>query len=617
MYRVCKDLEPCCLDRLSEGRREAIAQPEPRSGARAALAVGTLVLVALVGYGVLSTFVAAPRVFGDEVIYLDAGDSLADGHGLRVQEQPYGRGPGYPATIASIASVTQDRSTVYFWTKLANALWFALTAIPIYLLARRLLPRSSSLAVTALSLLIPSSIYVGLVMTDSLAYLVGLVALYAIVLAVERPTWQRQLAAPALVFVAYLVRPQFAVLYPAYLLALAAASRRRLRDLAVTAGLTGLAILVGGGLLIARGASSLGDYAFLWRSYDLAGVARMVDYHFAVLALYLGLIPLVVLPAAVAVLYRRARAGSAPHRAFLLVYVSTTVLALFVAAAFAASGSSQGRLYDRYVFYIVPLWLIVGAAWLREGAPRPRRALGLGAALLLGALAALPFDVYVVDDASKDLHAAGTPIWAHLETWAVAHGQTGHRAIALVAALTAAAVFATPRRWIWTLAVPVVAVLAANSALLWTHGIRDNNGGVFESQSSASRSWVDRVVPDNESVALLQVQPSGCRRQLGYAYMLTEFFNDSVDSTPLLGAVPYGGLPAEVMDVSRAGQLVDTDGQTLTARWIVAPSGVEVRGTPVAEGTTDHLVLWRVRGESVKVLARSNHQVELQACNSA
>jgi hypothetical protein len=164
---------------------------------------------------------------------------------------------------------------------------------------------------------------------------------------------------------------------------------------------------------------------------------------------------------------------------------------------------------------------------------------------------------------------------------------------------------------------PLVAVFATNSALLWTHGIRDNNGGVFESQSSVSRSWIDQVVPDNESVALLQVQPSGCQRQLGYAYLLTEFFNDRVDSMPQLGVAPYGGLPSDVVDVNSAGQLIDADGQTLTARWIVAPSGVEVRGTPVAEGTTDHLVLWRVQGESVKMLARSNRQVEAQACNTA
>ena len=605
------------MDLPFAGKKGVIAGTEPRSRTRAALAVGALVLVAFVGYGVLSTFIAAPRVFGDEVIYLDAGDSLADGHGLRVQQQSYGRGPAYPATIAPVASVTQDRSTVYFWTKLANALWFALAAIPIYLLARRLLPRKSSIAVTALSLLIPSSIYVGLVMTDSLAYLAGMIALYAIVLAVERATWRRQLAVPAAVLVAYLVRPQFAVLYPAYLLALAAASRHRLRDLVLTGALTGLGILVGGGLLIARGASSLGDYAFLWGSYDVTGVARMVDYHFAELALYLGLIPLVVLPAAIAVLYRRARAGSAAHGAFLVVFMSTTLLALLVAAVFASSPSSQGRLYDRYVFYVVPLWLIVTAVWLREGAPRPRRALGVGAVLLLGALAALPFDVYVVDDASKELHAAGTPVWAHLESWAVAHGQTGHRAIGLVAVLAAAAVFAIPRRRVWALALPLLAVFATNSALLWSHAIRDSNGGIFESQSSASRSWVDAVVPEEQSVTLLQVQPSGCQRQLGYAYMLTEFFNDRVDSMPQLGVAPYGGLPTEIVHVTRAGHLAESDGKTLKANWVVAPSGVEVRGTVVAKGTTDHLVLWRVQGEFVEMLARSNRQVESQACNTA
>jgi hypothetical protein len=605
------------LDRHAVGKKGVIAGPEPRSRARAALAVGALVLVALVGYGVLSTYVAAPRVFGDEIIYLDAGDSLADGHGLRVQDAPYGRGPGYPATIAPIARVTQDRSTVYFWAKLANALWFALTAIPIYLLARRLLPRRSSFAVSALSLLLPSSIYVGLVMTDSLAYLVGAVALYAIVLAVERPTWQRQLAVPAAVVVAYLVRPQFAVLYPAYLLALVAASRRRLRDLALTGALTAAGILVAGGLLLTQGSSSLGDYAFLWRSYDLDGVARMVDYHYAELGLYLGLIPLVVLPAAVAAVYRRARAGSAAHRAFLVVFATTTFLALFVAAVFASSPSSQGRLYDRYVFYVVPLWLILGAVWLHEGAPRPRRLIGLGAVLLLGALAVLPFDIYVVDDASKELHAAGTPVWTQLEKWAAAHGQTGHRAIALVALLVIAGVLAVPRRRAWTLALPLAAVFAVNSALLWTHGIRDNNGDVFASQNATSRSWVDRVVPENASVTVLQVQPAGCQRELGYAYMLTEFFNDRVDAMPELGVAPYGGLPPDEVHVTSTGRLVDNEGQKVSARWLVAPSGVEVRGTAVAEGTTDHLVLWRVSGDQPELVASSNRQVESQACNSA
>jgi hypothetical protein len=41
------------------------------------------VLVALVGYGVLSTLVAAPRVFGDEVIYPTAGRWTHDGSSRR------------------------------------------------------------------------------------------------------------------------------------------------------------------------------------------------------------------------------------------------------------------------------------------------------------------------------------------------------------------------------------------------------------------------------------------------------------------------------------------------------------------------------------------------------
>ncbi|TMK33241.1 MAG: hypothetical protein E6G64_04795, partial [Actinobacteria bacterium] len=83
-----------------------------------ALAIATVVATAFAVYGLLSTFVNAPRVFGDEVIYMDAADSLADGHGLRVQGERYGRGPGYPAAIAPILVATQNRTVAYLWIKL-------------------------------------------------------------------------------------------------------------------------------------------------------------------------------------------------------------------------------------------------------------------------------------------------------------------------------------------------------------------------------------------------------------------------------------------------------------------------------------------------------------------
>jgi hypothetical protein len=593
-------------------------------GRTAALTLATLVAAAFAGYGLLSTFVDAPRVFGDEIIYMDAADSLADGHGLSVQGRHYGRGPGYPAVVAPIFVATQQRSTAYFWTKLLNAFAFALTAVPIYFLARRLLPRRPSALVAALSLAIPSSIYIGLVMTDSLAYLLATGALLAIALALERPTVPRQIATFACIGLACLVRSQFAVLLPAYLLALAAvaASRRdrrrwdELRRLWPTAALALAAVVVAAGVLVTRGSSVLGDYAFVVRSYDAAGVARWSGYHLADLALYLGLVPMALLPCILLAVHRSAAAGARARAAFLALFAASNLAALLVAGAFSSTPFSQSRVYDRYVFYVVPLWLIAAAVWLREGAPRPAKAAVLGTMLLLAAVVVFPFDTYVVDDASKQLHAAGTPIWARLGTWAVGHGQTGHRMIAVVAIAAVTLALLVPRRAAWTLVLPVVAVFAANSVMLWRHGIDDRNQHVFASRNDPERHWIDDRVPGDQTVAMVDVLGPHCNSRLAYAYALTEFFNDRVDLEARLRLLGYGDIPSTRVRVGRSGKLVRPSGRALRARWVVVPDGVELDGSRVADGTRQHLVLWRTDG-AVTVDARSNRQLENRACTRA
>src|SRR5918999_700708 len=144
---------------------------------RAPTALVAAVLLALVVYGSLASLATTPRIFYDELLYMEAADSLASGEGLEVRGEPYERGPLYPLLLAPLLAVAPDREAGYALAKLLNALLFAVSAIPIYLLARRLLPPRPSVGVAALSIAIPSSVYVSVVMTESLAYLAACWAL--------------------------------------------------------------------------------------------------------------------------------------------------------------------------------------------------------------------------------------------------------------------------------------------------------------------------------------------------------------------------------------------------------------------------------------------------------
>ena len=191
------------------------------SDRRPILALAALVVGIALVYAGSAQFVSTPRVHPDEHIYGGGAASLGEGEGLKLRGEPYELGPVYPALLAPILAVAGDRETAYPLYKALNALLFALAAIPIYLVARRLLQPWWSVGVAAFSIAIPSSMYVALVMTESASYLAYSLALLAIVLALERPTGARQLAVLGAVTLAYATRAQFAVLFGAYVLALA------------------------------------------------------------------------------------------------------------------------------------------------------------------------------------------------------------------------------------------------------------------------------------------------------------------------------------------------------------------------------------------------------------
>jgi hypothetical protein len=309
-----------------------------RRGYAPHVALGAAVAAAFVAYALLAHTAPAPRVFPDELIYLDAASSLGRGDGLEVREEPYRYAVLYPIVIAPLFAGF-DREAAYELVKLLNALLFALAAVPVYPLARRVLAPWPSVAVAALSIGIPSAMYTSVVMTESLAYLVSCSALLAILRAVERPTVQRQGVALAAITVAYLVRPQFFALYVAYVLALIATPlllrtrgsdlRKRLGELwpTIAAGVLVLgAVVLRPFLSGASPSESLGAYSVLWRAYSPFDVGRYVLYELANLELYLGIVPVVLAPFVITAFVHKAREGHREHAAFVAVFVSVNAV---------------------------------------------------------------------------------------------------------------------------------------------------------------------------------------------------------------------------------------------------------------------------------------------------
>ena len=122
--------------------------------------------------------------------------SLVEGEGLTLRGDDYGFGPLLALMLAAILRLAGSVDAAYDWFKAANALLFRLTAVPVYLLARRLVSGWWAVLAAGLAVTIPSSISVATVMTESLSYVATAWALYAIMLALERPTVLRQFARP-------------------------------------------------------------------------------------------------------------------------------------------------------------------------------------------------------------------------------------------------------------------------------------------------------------------------------------------------------------------------------------------------------------------------------------
>ena len=584
------------------------------------LALVGVVAGAFVLYALLSTLVSVPRVHPDEVRYMIGASSLVDGDGLALRGAEYGFGPLHAAVLAVVLWLSSGLEAAYPWFKVVNALFWALTAIPVYLLARRLVSSWWAVLAAGLSVAIPSSISVATVMTESMAFLAASWALYATMLALERPTVLRQLALLAAIAAAFLTRSQLGVLYVGWLVALglhwwiSPASRPRdrtdLRRFWPSVLPLALAV-VALGARIASGSSprdSLGAYWELWRGYDPFDVAKWVVYHLADIEIYLAVIPLAVAPIVLTRLVRSGRAGSIADSAFAALFLAANGVGLLVVAAFTSTPWGYDRLHDRYAFYLLPLWLIGFVVWLAVGLPRPLVATAIGVGLALVLPAVLPFR-QLANEAGIDTVPGA--LWVWVEQQVAGPGPlSGTRLLALFVVVLLVVAVLVPRRAGLALAGAVLVVFAATSVLAWERLIDAPEDAVFA--GGLERAWIDEAVPDGASVTKLYFDTEcGPDR---HAMFLSEAFNETVDRAAYIDDSVPDGLPIERVDVGSNGTLELSPGNALRAEYVFTQLGIELEGERVATGTNSHLVLWRTDGPVVVVNARSNDELARASC---
>ncbi len=348
-------------------------------------------------------------VMTDELLYAKLATSIAETlsplptvHGISIGVYSQ----LYPLLIAPLFGTMSppDAFRAAHWL---NAFVMASAAFPAYLLARQVVGRAWSLAVAALSILVPWMILTGFLMTESAAYPAFLWAFLGLQLAVAEPSRRRDLLAAGALVLAALARTQFVALALILPLAVAAVEISEARNLRrglraafekhrLLAALYGVA-LVGAAIVAAVDSAGgvLGVYAVTVEEGSLApsGIWGAAARHVDAVAIGCGLVPFVL--GGGWILATVARPRDRRERSLAWLSLATVVVFTFVVASFGVRFGAE-VVRDRYLFYVVPLLLVATAAALSSGEARKRVAIGAGLVTLFFAAtaASLPFTIY-------------------------------------------------------------------------------------------------------------------------------------------------------------------------------------------------------------------------------
>ena len=376
-----------------------------------AICIGSLaVRIVLVGK------VHGPWIFPDELGYEQVAANIARGHLALYGQSGLSYSPLYPLALSPLYALGLSAAHAYEWLKVVNALLMSLSLFPVYGIARFVLPRRPALAVVALCALAPLMYYTTLGMSENLAYPLFLVAAWLLLRTLVDPTKRNDLLLLGAMILACAARIQLVALFPAALTALVLleAPRARSGPNPLRSILGGVVrqhtVLVVGSLSLAVVAvipslaghsafSAAGRYSSVPGSGGLqfVHVAKLFVYHAAGLVFVVGVAPFIGTIVAAYVCFRfgagsRAQAFGAAAVGLTFWLLVETALAV---NAFEREGDAP-RIHERYLFYLVPLFLTALVAVLRDRRARERPVLYAGATLVaIVAVLAIPFQTVI------------------------------------------------------------------------------------------------------------------------------------------------------------------------------------------------------------------------------
>jgi hypothetical protein len=530
----------------------AVSAPPDASRRRRVAILVALWLGLAIFYMLIQRGRHTPTVFNDEQVFGRAAENIAHGDGFTWRHVSAPLRSVYPFLIAPAWAVFKG-ATAYRVALVINALMMTAALFPTYLLARRVTGFGYAAVAGVVAVLIPSMVWSGMLMTESLAYPLAALALLAGVDALRRPGPRTAILAFIAIAAAASTRSQLLVLAPVFVGGIAVDILRFGRDGAgdrIRAHRFALACIAGGaltvaGLVLVGPVSSdtvFGPYAV--SSGKSVDVGRFLDFLTQYVGGLSGAVLGLPLAAAIALTLRRANWRDAETGPLLAMAGAVVVLLIAIGAWFAAIESREVQ--ERYVFYAMP---VLSACWVGlPGRASPR-------AILLASLG-LAVAVWVFFPG----FIRGGP-WEGWVQYGLQHfGNPKHVFLALVVVFGGATALAT-RLTGAERALLMAAPLVVLGLFTVQQGQRAANAGsrLVEAQIPRPFNWIDRAT--HGPAALMGLPNTSLLHIADF-----ELWNQNLDrlfTFPTKEEVDLAG-PSCHADVSRDGAISSAPGCPLS-----------------------------------------------------